>query len=200
MSSRTELRRAAMDLLARREHTHDELVEKLVARVRRAEQRQRQAARRRQADVPPDSLTEAEQALLDEQQSDSDATQASDASDIDDSLTLDSEALRQLAATVVEELRHDGLQSDHRFVESFVIGRAARLYGPLRIRQELRQRGIPAELIEQTLAEADVDWQAQRQRALEQKFGRQPAADFRERARRLRFLQYRGFETHSLDN
>ena len=43
---------------------------------------------------------------------------------------------------VIESLIDEGLQSDDRFAEQFTRSRVEKGYGPIRIRQELRERGI----------------------------------------------------------
>lgn len=93
---------------------------------------------------------------------------------------------------VIKELAHDGLQSDERCAESVVRSRRARGQGPLRIRQDLWQRGIADEIAGQALAEQD-DWVALARTALEQKFGAAPVTDRKQWARRARFLTSRGF-------
>lgn len=100
-----------------------------------------------------------------------------------------------LIRSEVDRLRDENLQSDARFAESFLHSRAQRLYGPQRIRAELRERGIGDELIAATLAAADIDWSANQQKLLLNKFGAEPAVDFKDKAKRLRFLQYRGFSS-----
>lgn len=100
-----------------------------------------------------------------------------------------------LIQTELERLREERLQSDSRFAEVFVRSRAQRLYGPIRIKAELRERGISDTVIAASLQAADIDWQANRQQLIDNRFGRKPAADFKEKAKRLRFLQYRGFST-----
>ena len=129
-----EVRVAAMDLLARREHSQRELRTKLERRF------------------PPLQVEE---------------------------------TLQTLAA--------EGLQSDSRFAEAFVRQRSQRGYGPLRIRQELRQRGISEELAAVAMDGAEVDWFARLAYVHERKYGDIPAADLKEKARRTRFLLYRGF-------
>ena len=84
--------------------------------------------------------------------------------------------------------------------EAYLHSRSQRLYGPQRIKAELRERGIADEIIAVVFAEADIDWYANKQQLLQNKFGAQSATDFstidfKERAKRLRFLQYRGFST-----
>ncbi len=91
-------------------------------------------------------------------------------------------------------LREENLQSDQRFAESFARQRVTRGQGPQRIRMELRQRDIPGDLVESALAATEADWSALAKEVLSRKFGDGPPADTRDKARRLRFLQYRGFE------
>lgn len=131
----SEVRRAAMNLLARREHSAGELRQKLGRRFADAD------------------LVEAQ----------------------------------------VERLAQEGLQSDRRFAESFVRQRVARGQGPLRIRGEMQQRQLDDALIAAALEASETDWQALAESTLLRRFGGGPAADQRERGRRARFLQYRGF-------
>lgn len=128
------VRRAAMDLLARREHGHVELTRKL---------RKRGAA---------DELIEA--------------------------------ALARLA--------QEGLLSEARYLESFVASRARAGYGPLRIREDLHQRGLARDAVEQALTQAGVDWREQLRNVWLKKFGELPG-DRREMAKQGRFLAYRGY-------
>jgi regulatory protein len=131
-------RNAAMDLLARREHSRSELQRKLGKRF--------------------------------------------ETSDIDRAL-----------ATLADE----NLQSDERFARSFTRDRMLRGIGPLRIEAELRQRGVDRQWIERALAtvpdEEHMQWREIAQDVLQRKFGDGPPEDLKEKARRLRFLSYRGF-------
>lgn len=135
-----DIRRAAMDLLARREHSFRELQNKLIQRF--------------------GNLT-----LID---------------------------------TELERLREERLQNDERFAEAYLYSRARRLYGPLRIKAELRERGINDTVIAASLRASDIDWQANLRQLLDTRFGGRPATDFKEKAKRLRFLQYRGFSADEI--
>ncbi len=99
-----------------------------------------------------------------------------------------------VAEIAVARLSDEGLQSDARFAESFVQSRINQGKGPVRIRQELCQRGIGDGAIEQAIGEADPDWCALAREIRAKKFGMTRPADFAEKARQMRFLQYRGFE------
>lgn len=93
---------------------------------------------------------------------------------------------------VLDRLATDGLQSDRRYTEQYVAERTARGFGPLRIRAELRQRGV-ADALVATYLDADVDWPARLAQVAAHKFGLAPCADRREWGRRARFLEQRGF-------
>ena len=99
-----------------------------------------------------------------------------------------------IAADVLQRLAEEGLQSDRRFVEAFVQSRINQGQGPLRIHADLGQRGIAAGLIDEVLAEAGEDWCALARAIRKKKFGLSQPVEFRDRARQMRFLQYRGFE------
>jgi regulatory protein len=141
-----EIRRAAMNLLARREHSLGELRQKL----------------RRQFD---------DEAMLEAQ---------------------------------LQKLAGEKLQSDDRYAESFARLRALRGYGPARVRQEMRTKSISDTVIARALAAAVPDWSVLAQEVFGKKFGAPGPVDLKEKARRARFMQYRGFSSdhyqHLLDN
>jgi len=105
-----------------------------------------------------------------------------------------------LVEQVIQQLTDEGLLSDERFAASRVRQLASRGYGPSRIRNDLRQQRVE-HLISDTMAEAfdsEVDWEVEAAVVYEKKYGGAPIeggwdARQRERARRLRFMQYRGF-------
>ena len=101
---------------------------------------------------------------------------------------------RDVAAEAVTQLTSEGLQSDQRFAESFVQSRINQGKGPVRIRMDLGQRGVGDSTIEIAIEEADADWCALAREQREKKFGASAPSDFKEKARQMRFLQYRGFE------
>jgi regulatory protein len=98
-----------------------------------------------------------------------------------------------IVAAVVEGLVAERLLSETRFVEQFIRQHAGRGHGPIRIRAELRERGVPAEEVEAGLEAAAQDWAAVARDVRRRRFGLSPPGDYAERARQARFLQYRGF-------
>lgn len=98
-----------------------------------------------------------------------------------------------LIDAVIAELQVRKLQSDERFAESFVRSRAERGYGPRVIEMALRERGIDKESAHLALEASGYDWREQAVEVCQRRFGQSPASSQKERARQLRFLQYRGF-------
>jgi regulatory protein len=102
-------------------------------------------------------------------------------------------ALPEMIETALDRLTEEGLLSESRYLESFVSYRARSGYGPLRIREELSQRGLQRSDIELALRESGIDWQEQLVDTWRRKFSGQLPADIRERAKQGRFLAYRGY-------
>jgi regulatory protein len=98
-----------------------------------------------------------------------------------------------VAADAVHQLREEGLQSDRRFAESFVQSRINQGKGPLRIHADLGERGIRSALIDEVIEETGQDWYSLARDTRRKKFGTGVPAEFKEKARQMRFLQYRGF-------
>lgn len=129
-----EVRRKAMDLLARREHSVAELRRKLLAKG-----------------YAP--------------------------------LTVDEQ---------LQNLEQENLLSDRRFTESYVNFRSKKGFGPLRIEQELKEKGISSELQQEYLDNKDY-WRNIAKEVREKRFGSTVPKDYKDKAKQLRFLQYRGF-------
>ena len=93
---------------------------------------------------------------------------------------------------VIERMGELGLQSDTRYAEAFVRGKAGR-FGASRLRSELARRGVDRDLIDEAIAGECVESEADRARAVLRGRFTEPPADAREWARQARFLQTRGF-------
>lgn len=103
---------------------------------------------------------------------------------------------REYAESVIretlDELEQSGALAAPRFVESFVRSRIAKGQGPERIRMELKEHAIDAADYRALIQ--DHDWLALAREVRLKRFGPTPPENFKERARQMRFLQYRGFE------
>ena len=105
-----------------------------------------------------------------------------------------------VAVQAVDRLVSDGLQDDRRFVDSFAQSRIRQGKGPVRVQAELRQRGIDAGLVEEVLQDLDDRWVELARDVRYKKFGERLPGNFAEKARQMRFLQYRGFSQSQIES
>ena len=96
-------------------------------------------------------------------------------------------------ARILDDLIESDLVSNERMAEAYVASRARKGFGPRRLRQELRERGVENDLIAPLLDRDAEDWAERLGQVVDKKFGPEPATDPKELARRARFLEYRGF-------
>jgi regulatory protein len=102
-----------------------------------------------------------------------------------------------LTDTVVSALVDENLVSDQRFTEMYVRMRVRRLFGPLKIKGELRSRGIADYLIEKALPADPETWFESATHWASKKC--QGELDYAGRAKVYRSLLNRGF-THEQAN
>jgi regulatory protein len=104
---------------------------------------------------------------------------------------------REFSEEVVEETlgwlgEHD-LLNEQRFASEYARMRAGRGYGPQRILQELRERGISEQEARDALDAVEQNWWGAAADVRRRKFGAALPDDLAEIAKQQRFLQYRGF-------
>jgi len=104
----------------------------------------------------------------------------------------------EMVGLIVAELVAEGLLSDERFIESFVASRQRRGQGPVRIRAELRDRGVSEVLIETWLDMRDPQWLCRLRELHDKRFAGQDPETMSERARQQRFFSYRGFTAEQI--
>lgn len=102
--------------------------------------------------------------------------------------------------TVLQALTREGSLSDQRYLESYLRYRKGQGYGPLRIKQELLLAGLSKDLIEDQLNITDNAWLDEMKRVWQKRFRAQLPSDMKEKAKQLRFLQYRGFTPEQIRN
>ena len=96
---------------------------------------------------------------------------------------------------VLERLQEAGLQDDERFAEMFVRYKANKGQGPTKIRHQLRSKSVDGTVISAALSDPSYDWSELAKAVSQKKFGASGGERLspKERARRQRFLQGRGF-------
>jgi regulatory protein len=99
---------------------------------------------------------------------------------------------------ILQALKEDRLQSDERFTESYVNHRFNAGVGPLKIRYELRQKGISDSLVDEFLEPLSDQWDELMTRQRVRKYGVSIPDDYPSRMKQARFLQNRGFSPESV--
>lgn len=92
---------------------------------------------------------------------------------------------------LLAELTGNDYQSDERMAGMLVRANMRKGRGPARIQQELKKHHIEAELAEEDIEQ--VNWLQQAIELRMRKFGEELPTEQKEKARQVRFLQYRGF-------
>lgn len=104
---------------------------------------------------------------------------------------------RGFSADAIEDTIHAlqsaGWLSEQRLVDAVIRKSLRQGRGPLRLRAELRERGVDPAIFEPALEALDVNWDALAAAQVRKRFGDAPAEGRRELARRGRFLQGLGF-------
>tara|TARA_B110001454_G_C12467699_1_gene329009 strand:+ start:102 stop:593 length:492 start_codon:yes stop_codon:yes gene_type:complete len=92
--------------------------------------------------------------------------------------------------------------SDARFAQSTCRHRVNRGYGWRYIANELKQKGVCSTIIQQLQNNCEIDWYLQAELAYNKRFDgvreKDPQDGQKEKAKRIRFLQYRGFSTDEI--
>ncbi|USQ15006.1 recombination regulator RecX [Legionella lytica] len=97
------------------------------------------------------------------------------------------------AQEAVDTCQQMDLQNDHRFVEVYSRSRIRQGYGPLKIRQELNNKGIDKDIIQNVLQQEEDNWLAYALDVWHKKSKGQTEMSFSEMQKQQRFLLYRGF-------
>jgi regulatory protein len=91
------------------------------------------------------------------------------------------------------ELQQGGWLSDERYAEAYIRMRQQKGFGPIRISIELSERGVKDSIIDSYLHAQDDSWLLTLQQQYLKKYKNKAVVDYNDKAKRIRFLQYRGF-------
>jgi len=96
-------------------------------------------------------------------------------------------------AQAIAELKQGGWLSDERFAEAYIRMRQLKGFGPIRIAMELNERGVDECIVDEYLHADDEAWQQTLVQQYQKKYRNKAIVDYSDKAKRIRFLQYRGF-------
>ncbi len=99
---------------------------------------------------------------------------------------------------VITFLQENNYLSEQRFAESVFRSRINKGYGKRYIVAELQQKGVASHVISEAEEQAEVDWYQQAEQCYRKKFANSKIEDQKDKAKRIRFLQYRGFSTDEI--
>jgi len=91
------------------------------------------------------------------------------------------------------ELQQGDWLSDERYAEAYIRMRQQKGFGPIRIANELNERGVKESIVETYLHAGEEDWRQTLLKLYEKKYRNTAVEDYNEKAKRIRFMQYRGF-------
>lgn len=112
--------------------------------------------------------------------------------ELQDKLAAKSEHLDTVLSVMDFMLENDYV-SDVRFTEAFVRSKANKGHGPVKIRSQLRAKGINSSLIDDHLDANASIWFDNASLLYDKKYGEEPVSDYNTWSKRARFLQGRGF-------
>jgi regulatory protein len=98
----------------------------------------------------------------------------------------------EIEQTIIE-LQQGGWLSDERYAEAYIRMRQLKGFGPIRISIELNERGVKESIVDDYLQTDDEVWQQTLEQQYLKKYKNKAIADYNDKAKRIRFLQYRGF-------
>lgn len=93
----------------------------------------------------------------------------------------------------IAELIEGGWLSDERFAEAYIRMRQLKGFGPIRISIELNERGVDESIVDAYLDTNDDIWLQSLKEQYQKKYKSKEIEDYNDKAKRIRFLQYRGF-------
>jgi len=94
---------------------------------------------------------------------------------------------------VINRLTENNWLSEERFTESYINMRKRRGYGPIRIAQELRERGIVDDIFNDFLDSNNPQWHEVMYQQYVKKYGNNDTSEYAEKTKRAKYLQSRGF-------
>ena len=99
---------------------------------------------------------------------------------------------------VIDDLLEKKYLSDERFTEVYIRSRCIRGFGPIKIKAELKSRGVSNHLIQDYLDPSAAIWFDNAKIEYQKKYVETSIKDYKAWAKRARFLQSRGFNMEQI--
>ncbi len=95
---------------------------------------------------------------------------------------------------VLDALAEQDIQSDLRYGQTVLRKRINKGYGLNYVVAELEQKGLATDTISRVIRDEQIDWFELARHVCETRFGNSEMTTKKDKAKRIRFLQYRGFD------
>ena len=103
----------------------------------------------------------------------------------------------ELLKAEINKLEEEGLIDNKRFAEQYIYSRSLRGYGPLRIEQELKQRGVNEDVSQPLMH--DIDWNSFAIEVLNKKTAGIFPDETKQILKKKKFMNYRGFDFNQIE-
>ena len=107
-------------------------------------------------------------------------------------------ALPEQLAELINWCKAEQYLDESRFLSMLVRNRARQGYGYNYLLQECRAQKISAEQLNNCINALAIDWWVLASAAYQKKYGDSPITDYKEKTKRMAFLQRRGFSTEQI--
>ena len=104
---------------------------------------------------------------------------------------------KEMLEDSIDQLVKEGLISDERYAESYFQSRKNRGFGPLRIKNELKQKGVNESLFNEI--QEGTDWSVLAMNVLQKKVRGKFPEEQKDVLKLKNFLNYRGFNFQDID-
>jgi regulatory protein len=101
---------------------------------------------------------------------------------------------------MLDKLIQQDFINEERFTNNFIEVRRRKGFGPKRIKLELQNRGIKDQMIAEHLKMTDNAWLNEIRKTWQTYFKNKLPINFKEQAKQMRFLQYRGFTLEQINS
>jgi len=100
---------------------------------------------------------------------------------------------QEAIAIALNKLEAENLLNDFRFAQAYLRHRVSKGFGLIKIRHELNTKGVDRDILQQAEATTECDWQDHLETVSARKYGSSKPFSLKEKQKRIRFLQQRGF-------
>lgn len=98
-----------------------------------------------------------------------------------------------MKSALIEQLIDNDWLSESRYINAFIQSKISAGLGQFRIINDLKQHGVKSQDAEVWFEADSTDWFEQAKSTYTRKYGETEVHDHKERAKRFRYMQYRGF-------